>query len=78
MAAVRLTRLLLLELVRREADDRETLRLVSLVQRLELLVLGRQAALRSDVDDQDDLALERAKVERARAEGRALELQKQR
>ena len=44
------------ELIAREADDAEAAVLVGLLQRLESLVLRRQAALGSDVDDEDGLS----------------------
>ena len=50
-------RLLLAELVAGEAGDDEALVLVFFVGGFERLVLGREAALGGDVDDEDDLAL---------------------
>ena len=49
------------ELVARKAQHRETLVAVLAPQRLETLVLRREAALRSNVDDQQRLAREFAK-----------------
>ncbi len=55
-------RLLVAELVAREADDLQALVLVGAVQRLEALVLRREAALARHVDDQQQLALVGAEI----------------
>src|SRR5579862_1615568 len=51
-------RLLALEIIRRKSGNDQPAILESLVQLFESLVLRRQPALRSDVDNQDHIALE--------------------
>src|SRR5262249_27004622 len=71
-------RLLSAEIVAREAEDGQTPGRVLLVERLELLVLRRVAALAGDVDDEDDLALVARQVDLLAVDARHLEVQDRR